>query len=199
MLEHRTAVVEEGLSRLIGQHKGKPRLEAWIASYLEEVQELEDAIFETYTLRQLDNATGARLDIVGNLVGQPRVDGDDDRQRLYVKLRIRANRSRGRASDIIALAGLLFEDLGFEYDEAYPRSMTVEVFGPPDIDHNLAIELMRLGKTAGVALNLIYSDESLDDSLYTAGGVSPPLEVDDTRRGFADTAESVGGYAAGVV
>lgn len=51
-----TDVVEHGLSRLIEQWKDKPRMRAWVASYLEEVQELSSAAWVVLISRLIDDA-----------------------------------------------------------------------------------------------------------------------------------------------
>lgn len=114
--------VEIGLSRLIERWRAdkNPNLAAILTSYLEEGQELENAIWFVIYGRMLDYAEGAQLDMLGRIVGQPRNGLSDDRYRVHVRARIRINRSIGTADDVIEVLRLVdpgvtyhFQDVGF--------------------------------------------------------------------------------------
>lgn len=55
-IAHNTDYLGEGLSLLLQQYKGKPRMEALLKSYLLEVQAAEDALWAIYADRLLQNA-----------------------------------------------------------------------------------------------------------------------------------------------
>lgn len=96
-----------GLSRLAEQYRGKPRVSLWVACFLQQVQYLEDAIHKTVDVWALDTAVGWRLDVLGDLVGQKRIGTTDEVYRLFIKARIRANRSLGKITDVRAIADIL--------------------------------------------------------------------------------------------
>lgn len=81
-----------------------PNLRKLAACYLAGVQELENAIWATLEGRFLANAVGVDLAVIGDLVGQPNTGLDDDTYRAAIRLRIKANRSQGRAEDVLKIA-----------------------------------------------------------------------------------------------
>src|SRR5688572_13994483 len=93
--------VEQGLRLLLDQYKDKPRLTALLSSYLNRVQELEDAAWDVRIKRFVDDAVGAQLDGIGRIVGELRQGRDDVTYRLFILARIRVNLSFGHADDVI--------------------------------------------------------------------------------------------------
>lgn len=144
-LKEVTDHVERGLSRLIEQFKGKPRLEAWISSYLEEVQELSAAAWQVLVLRLIDDAEGEQLTVLGRLVGQPRTIEDDVRFRVLVRARIAVNQSRGRWSDVLRVANLLFAgEIAYTLTPFYPAALVLTLEDPivviPLLEHGMLEE-----------------------------------------------------------
>jgi hypothetical protein len=88
---------------------GLNTVQAVLTSILNRIQELENAGFSVLTPmsdKTLKSFTGDFLTKIANLVGQGRGGlGDTDLQNT-VPLRVRANRSRGMAADILAVAQL---------------------------------------------------------------------------------------------
>lgn len=156
--------VERGLSRLIEQFKGKPRLEAWISSYLEEVQELSTAAWQVLVLRLIDDSTGEQLTVLGQLVGQPRTVEDDDRFRVLVRARIAVNQSRGRWDDVLRVATLLFgSSVTYSMRAHYPKALVLTVEGPlafiPSLEHSMLTEAVSSGERIDVHFHADDSDE----------------------------------------
>lgn len=106
MLLPRIDHIPDGLRFLITQYRGKPKLTAYIAIFLNQVQLLEDAIHATVSAWDIETAIGWRLDAIGALVGQARIGETDAIYRAFVKARIRANRSLGRPSDLQTICQL---------------------------------------------------------------------------------------------
>lgn len=187
--------VESGLGLLIEQYKNKPRIAALIASELNQIQDLEDAIWDVLISRLLDTATDAQLVTLGSIVGQDPIDGeDDDLFRLRIYTRIRANRSNGHPDDVIAVCLLALEGVATDwtYDDIYPASFIVEVMEP--ISTQMAIlvaEFMRAAKAPGVGGSLHYSDEDEADTFAFATG---DTWEDDAARGMSgDDIDGAGG------
>jgi hypothetical protein len=99
--------IKEGLSRVISQYRGKPRLNTYWAIFLDQLQQIEDAIHATVAAWSVTTAVGWRLRVIGLKVGQPNVSPDDEIQRLFTMARIRANRSIGKIEDLDAIATIL--------------------------------------------------------------------------------------------
>lgn len=101
MLSHTTTHVSDGLAKLVEQLKGKPKLTALVTALLSQVQDVEDALWQLYTLRSILTATGKALDAIGRIVGEPRGNApDDDQYRKRILARIRTNLSSGTVNDL---------------------------------------------------------------------------------------------------
>lgn len=183
--------VDQGLGKLIQRFKGKPRFAAWCKSHLKQVQLLEDACWAFLNSLDLDTADLPRLTLLGKIVGQP-VVGTLEQFRLYVKVRVLVNRSRGTAPNLIKIARILLGDIKFT---AYqPARITIEALAPlAGRDPVYSILLLREAKLAGVALNLIGQSET--SAFLLCAGATPLV---DAPHGLAPANSSTGGYLAGI-
>lgn len=93
--------VDRTIKRLLYQFRGQPNMEAIAASYGAQFQEIEDVLWQLYTLRWLSTATGAQLDELGRMLDEPRGDKNDDDYRAAIYARIALNGSHGRIEDIL--------------------------------------------------------------------------------------------------
>lgn len=109
-----------GLGRLLLQYRDKLKLQQLLAVCIEQVQEIEDALWQLWEERKLDTAAGAQLDTLGAIVGQAREGVDDDTYRLRIRARIRLNRSSGTAEDVYGVMRLLV-----------PEGATLELLNQP--------------------------------------------------------------------
>lgn len=151
---------EGAVRRFIEQYQNRPDLEALARSYLSQLQDLEDAIFEVILERDLDNAVGVQLETIGNLVQQPRTTSDDERFRTAIRARIAINLSDGTIEDLIRVANLLLQ----EYAEAYfvrdepPAQVRITVTDPlQSADADLLHDLLDEADPGGVRFLLQYN------------------------------------------
>jgi hypothetical protein len=187
---------EIGQARLIWQYRGdKPRMQAWLAAYLESLQTLEDTAIQVMANRWPLTAEGEQLDILGKIVGQERGALTDDQYRLFILARILANRSKGRASDL----GEILEVLGFptiDIWEHYPAEIHVSVAGA---DYGeLVVEILDDAKAGGVMLRFTFSDEDEDD-VFQMAATADYADID-VNSGFGDpdpAIQTAGGYLSG--
>lgn len=182
---HFTDHVTAGLGLLIEQYRNKPRIEGLLASYLNRVQELEDAIWSVIIGRLIDYAVGVQLDALGRLVGQVRNGATDEPFRSRIRARIRANRSLAHPDDIIAVAILAtdFAPADVTYTE-YAADFAVDLLSSVAPDVAIAVhELLMLAKPVGVGMLLTYSEYDDSETFTFATGDSPEA---DTARGFTD-------------
>lgn len=189
--------VASGLALLLSQYQGKPRLETYLSIFLRRVQELEDAVWDVLISRLIDTATGIHLDTLGRLVGQVRLWADDEIFRVWIRARIRANRSQGHPDDVIQVAQLAVDGLEFEYRELYAASFVVDVLDA--LEANLASpvhEIVMRAKAVGAAGSLHWSDSPEESTFAFAVGDE---EEDDEDRGFSgdDPDEGPGGVLIG--
>lgn len=189
--------VERGLAKLISQYRGKPRLEALLASWLVAVQEVEDAIIDVMVSRLIDSAVNEQLRMIGRIVGQANEDSwDDDTYRIFIKGRIRANKSNGHGDDVIAVLRLV-EATTFTLREYYPATMFADYVTTTVSPAAILIKLARRAKSSAVRLQLLYGDHDVgvDGFSFCAG----TTDVSSTTEGSALSDESTGGYLSGVL
>lgn len=151
---------EQALTKLIPPFWGKPRMAALFLAFLDQVQELEDAIAEVVRIRTLDTADMPRLKIIGKIVGQPSLGYDLEAYRRVLRARIGANRSRGVASDVLDVAHLLFDTPGGDpavitLQEVGTASVLLVVWGESDPDTYPSAEyILPDARGAGISLEL---------------------------------------------
>jgi hypothetical protein len=141
--------VAEGLARVVSQYRGKPKLSAYYACFLQQVQYLEDEIQLEAAVWDLDTATGWRLDVLGARVGQARVGTTDATYRLYIKARIWANRSLGKVGDIRRICDLLLTS--YNYREENTNIYIEETAGAVTYDSAYLIwQILQQAASAGI-------------------------------------------------
>ncbi len=200
--EHVTDHVARGLARLLQQFKGQPRIEALLTGYLEQVQELEDSLWDLRTLRSLDLAEGEQLDRLGEIVGQARGGLDDDNYRQLIRARIQANRSDGQADRLLLIARLVLSIGDSEpiltLTEGFPASVVIQNFDDIDpVDPNVVFGLLHDAKAAGVRLQFIYQTVASNLAFQFSSDASLDSDV---QQGMGDTGDPfTGGYLVGVL
>lgn len=75
-----------------------------------EMQEIRDTLKTIELYRLIDNATGVTLDNIGKNVLQERGAMDDVRYRMFLKVKIRANRSGGQIDTLNEIIDALLDD-----------------------------------------------------------------------------------------
>lgn len=129
-----TTIVKDDQALLTSGFRNQTIVPALLKCYLNRAQDLENTIWSVLNVFVLGatpgngNAYGIWLDWLGKIVGQPRNSLSDTDYLTTIKLRIRANRSHGRAEDIIQIAALLANPNKALYVEAPPAAFTVEAW-----------------------------------------------------------------------
>jgi len=181
MTEHFADHVTRGVERLIERYR-LPRTSALLASWLTEVQAVEDAFYELLTERSIAVATGDMLDILGRIVGQPRDGRDDDTYRLWIAARMMVQRSSGTTEQIIAIVDKLTGGGLVKLREYYPASFVVTTEAEITASDGIQIgQLVALAKPAGVRCYFVWP------SAFTTAfrfAPTPDVSVFDSPEGF---------------
>lgn len=190
---HDTSHVAEGIALLYRQFASKPLFTALVSSYLKQVQEIEDALWNALTKTTLDTATAAQLDQIGAVLVWPRGSLSDTDYRAILRALIAARRSRGFPEDIITVARLLF---GLQRFRDGSASITIEPEAPYAFAPSAALTVLDIAKSPGIQLQLFDPPEA-EASLFTFS--DDPMRVQtDAARGFSDTSQITGGALTGV-
>lgn len=153
----------DAVARLLAQYADATKLQAVLCSYLDRIQELEQATLDVYNdVLSLETAAGSQLDLLGELIGESRDGRTDDAYRLALRVRVLINISNGRTEELIAIARL-FEDMDSD-PTAYVRVQDMDY---ADMEIRLLNELvnsarevdkrLRQAKAAGVGMAGIYT------------------------------------------
>jgi|SRR5262245_58163108 len=172
--------VARGVSRLIERYR-KPRTSALLASWLDEVQQAEDALWQLLVERWVTTAVGVQLDVLGRIVGEPRRNRDDDTYRIWISARNMVTRSSGKTTEILAIARTLagpIVDIALE--EYYPAAFLVRLSGTFTLDEGYQIAYqLKQAKPAGVLFGMTWAAAA--DTFRFAPGDTP---VASSPRGF---------------
>ena len=166
-LEHTINHVSAACARLISPFRGQPNMEAHLSSYIRQVQEIEDAIYHVLTLRWVDTATGAQLDVLGRIVGVERLGLLDDQYRIRILARISNNVSKGVPDDMLALLRLLTGQTS-EIEEQYPAAFVMRSPDVMTLDGDVITGELNKSKPAGV--RMIYEWHPVDPGFCFANG-----------------------------
>lgn len=155
-----TTIAADGQALFTSAFQSKPVLAGLLKSYLASVQDIENTLWTLINAMTLGtapgNAFGVWLDYWGELVGQPRLSMDDTDFYTAIRLRIAANRSGGRAEDILQIgAAIANPSSSAHYVETYPAGFLIET---PNINGALPVaSVLSEAKDGGVRGVLHYT------------------------------------------
>lgn len=114
---------------------------------------------------------GVQLDRIGRLVGQARASSDDAHYRLYLRARIRANRSNGTGDAIIAVFQAMFEPLTASQQPLFSLGgqdcIELRLLNPiTDLEAEVARLFLGYANKAG-RRGILESQGALNDEMFT--------------------------------
>lgn len=207
--------VAEALARLPQQFRGtvdKPTVEERLLKCLvKPFQTFADIAEQVRTLRTIEDAEGVTLSMIGGLVGQPPVDVDEDTFRIFVRSRIRANRSSGMGDEVLRIARLVLSAYlatppvaaaGTLRIVASRRSRASYVLSieNADVPWSLAAILAQsfLEEVTGTGIRGVLEFVPQEDAVYDAHDHA--FSFDDDGDGWGDTLDATsGGLMAAVI
>jgi hypothetical protein len=146
----------------LSQFHGSPKLQGLLEAMSAEVQRLEDLKFSMLTDRLLDAAEGVNLDVIGRIVGFPRLDvSDDDEYRELLGVQIRANNSDCGAEDIIFVASeLTGEDVHYWQEGRAHYHLEYVTDTPLTADWLVRVnDMIELVTCSGVSYEMVEGDD----------------------------------------
>ncbi len=125
---------EDAAKRLLYQYKDKPKIQALLDAYFgDQVQELEDMLWQLFSRLDLSGSSGIQLDRIGSIVGQPRLGLDDDLYRIWITARIGQNTSEGDIERVISIWRLFNPDAAsIQLVEHFPAEVAIYSDAPID-------------------------------------------------------------------
>lgn len=203
---HKTDYLVEGLGRMLEQFKGKPRFTAIITAYMNEVQAAEDALWEIYISRLLQDllVNGSDdtdlINKLGALVGQNREGFDNATYIRLIAARIKTNRSDGKRETMIAIASILVPETVIEARE-YVGAIVITAHGPVVVpSYVIAFEFLARAVIGGVRASFVWQGTPNNTTLtlgykFNPSAITQPTA--DQSPGYYGTGPSSGFYIAG--
>lgn len=114
---------------LATQFQGAENLKKLVRIVTRPLQELEQVLTDLRDKRHLDDAFGAQLDGLGELVVEPRNGRDDETYREALRIRIFINVSDGEPETIITVLRILTAARRIRYWENHPAALQLETDG----------------------------------------------------------------------
>jgi hypothetical protein len=185
----------QALGRLLERWKGKAKLEALLRTYTDEVQALEQAIWDVLIKRLPAEAEGVQLDVIGRIIGEPRRGRTDAAYRPWITARIAVNRSFGTAGDVIR-ALLAIGAGAFTLEDYGTANFKVTYPAPIDAGAEQEIpDIIAAARAAGVGARVAFT--SATPLLFrTAGGASTSTNALGTSTGSDAGTGIIGDYRA---
>jgi len=197
-----TAHTQTGLDRMLDQFAGSVNLRLLASSYLDQAQAFENAAYPIMNARNLDWATGDRLDGIGDIISLERSGLVDADYRTALQIELRVLRSNGTGNELIEIIDAFFPGFltgggDIDFYELYPKTIYVRLVdanmgtqpaGTPDRVANT----LRRAMSAATELLYVYGYYN-DDELFTLSSQGATTESD-TDTGLANTAQTTGGH-----
>ncbi len=147
---------EQAVDSLAAQFRAQPGLTGIARALGNRTQLLEDLFVDLRDKRTLANAEGDQLDVLGELVGQPRYVTDTDTiYRRKIAAAVLRNRSKGTGNELIAIAVLITDGIAAHVWDTPPAAfvLAVEVAAPLTADEETAlIEFVLASKSNAVGV-----------------------------------------------
>ena len=127
MFNQITNHIAQAQARLIAQYKNKLRINGVLAGMVAPIQDIEDALMTMNLLRAIDGSVGVQLDLIGGIVGLPRMNGwDDETYRTQLRARIKMNDSQATGPEIIDAFAVLSGAQTIIYDDLSLAAVAME-------------------------------------------------------------------------
>jgi hypothetical protein len=196
-----TIVVSQGLGRLTYAYATQPNIVGILKSFLQQFQKYENALYPALAARYLRTATVYALpltnvvfDVIGLIVGQPRLGMSDTDYQVALLLRVAVNRSAGRMSDWSRIAGLLLRispgpailtegTAAFTLFIGQLGGLVAAVGG--QVNPNIVASILSGAHGLGIGSQLVYTTWPVANTLILSDANNPGLVLNGGKLGDA--------------
>lgn len=183
---------QQALNRLMEQYRDLPRMTGVITALVDQIQDLEDAVFSLDQGRQLMFAVGQQLDNIGIIIGLQRNGLSDMEYLIFLLGTIAENYSDTTIETILGIVQSLFGSSTVTLQELFPAAVGIGV-GSPTVDPSLypvIFNIVQNSLGAGIALGFVDIYDAGDQFCFEGG----------TGKGFDDfNTPGIGGKFASIV
>jgi hypothetical protein len=169
-LTHQTDHLDMMVSRLPLQFREVTQIQLRYEGIAQQVQELEDAAWDVFTLRSLADAEGEQLEVLGRLLKASRGSLDDTSYRNRLRAQILVFRKSGEVETLIQVVRLLAPPVvNPQVTEPSPATAFVDVVSGTVFDVPSLFAVLKRAKDAGVRL-LLHSSGAPPAGTFTFNG-----------------------------
>lgn len=151
----------QALVKFVAPFWGKPRMAALLQSFINRVQELEDAAWEVLNAFNVNTCDATRLAVLGRIVGQPNFGWSTETYRCVVRAKIRANRSLSLEDDLVDVLRLALDsEERVRVSSLAPATVYVLSEDSVDAEQIEALQyIMPHARAGGVKMHLFWKED----------------------------------------
>lgn len=181
-------MIEDYLNIITSEHRQQPKYIAMLTAYLRKLQDAQ-LVIEAFDLHfNLNEAIGAQLDRLGDIVGRSRIlqfqpenqsaKLNDENYRLIIKAKILQNQWDGTIEDMASLFRQVFPDMQLKIIDNQNMSMEIQVTGLRD---DLQLQMLNNGyvipKPEGVRIKITFILELERQTIYFGAALQSGTEM----------------------
>jgi hypothetical protein len=149
---------ERTAALLIEQFEPSEDLQSFVKALSSPANEIEKVLFDLKHQRNITFGDGVQLDLIGELIGEPRNGKDDDDYRQALFLRPNINKSYGEGEILISVLKQLTKATEVLLLESEPKTVSLFYKSTSSVPNNLQ-ESLEAVADAGVKINISYVDD----------------------------------------
>jgi hypothetical protein len=176
-------LIDEAESLLLHQFSQSPKLKALLRALVAPFHDVDEQVHKLHHGGYIDNAKGASLGVIGNIVGQSRLGMKDEDYRPWIKVAICLNNGCGTPENVLAILRILFDKTPpIRLEEFAPNDVIVTFFEHPKfplptlfaivrsaMPVNTKCQFVRAESTAAIGVHMLEMNDPL-----------PPFRLDFT-------------------
>lgn len=152
-------LMEEAESLILHQFARSPKLNGLVRCLVKPFQYVLDTIEGLHRGRYIDNAYGQRLEVLGDIVGQPRRGMSDDDYRAWINVGIKLNIGSGTPENILAILNILYRlKPNFLMHEYQPNDVVFTLLSLPMAPLKAVLDIVRSATPITTSCHFIRAD-----------------------------------------
>jgi hypothetical protein len=153
---------QEAEDLLLWQWRDSPNVKGLLKSFTENLQFVEDSLFQLLDERGLYTAIGEQLDVLGRIVGEDRYGRSDEPYRVALIGRVTANNSDGSTEEAMQTLRAITQAEHITFFEHYPAS--VHYYASGGVTNGI-VAALDSASSAGISTRVLYD---LDQTMFLA-------------------------------